>query len=40
MEGAVLAGEALADDFCVLVDQDGHAFLLSERVTGLGIALI
>jgi hypothetical protein len=24
MEGAVLAGEALADDFGVLVDEDGH----------------
>ena len=24
MEGAVLAGEALADDLGVLVDQDGH----------------
>jgi hypothetical protein len=24
MEGAVLAGKALADHLCVLVDQDGH----------------
>jgi hypothetical protein len=24
MEGAVLAGETLADDLGVLVDQDGH----------------
>ena len=24
MEGAVLAGEALADDLGVLVDEDGH----------------
>src|SRR5258708_17400577 len=26
MEGAVLAGEALADDLGVLVDEDGHQF--------------
>jgi hypothetical protein len=26
MEGAVLAGKALADDLGVLADQDGHAF--------------
>ena len=25
MEGAVLAGEALADDLGVLVDEDGHS---------------
>src|SRR5262249_35071213 len=30
MERAVLAREALADDLCVLVDQDGHG-LLSQR---------
>jgi hypothetical protein len=33
MERAVLAGEALADDLGVLVDQDGHDFRLLSRET-------
>jgi hypothetical protein len=30
MEGAVLAGKALADDLGVLVDQDGHEVCFRE----------
>jgi hypothetical protein len=35
VEGAVLAGEALADDLGVLVDQDGHGFDLLRLPDGL-----
>jgi hypothetical protein len=31
MEGAILAGEALADDLGVLVDQDGHEWRSFKR---------
>jgi hypothetical protein len=34
MKRAVLAGEALADDFGVLVNQNGHGWLLSWTVNG------